>query len=98
MQHLTNFFEWINKVLGISGAGELVTHPVFIGICVLLLLYGVARRRKFMVLGLGGLMGSTVIFHYLYPADSTNLTDLITFIAAMGLLALLLVYFAFVRE
>jgi hypothetical protein len=98
MQHLTNFFEWINKVLGVSGPAELVQHPVFIGICVLLLLYGIARRRKFMVLGLGALMGSTVIFHYFYPKDSTNLTELITFIAAMGLFALLLVYFAFVRE
>ena len=98
MQHLANFFEWINRLLGVSGPGELVMHPVFIGICVALLLYSVARRRKFMILGLGGLMGSAVIFHYLYPKDSTNLTDLITFIGAMGLFALLLVYFAFVRE
>lgn len=98
MHYLTNFFEWINSLLGVTGPRELVSHPVFIGICVALLLYAVARRRKFMILGFGGLMGSAVIFHYLYPKDSTNLTDLITFIAAMGLFALLLVYFAFVRE
>jgi len=98
MQTLANFFESINRLLGVSGPGELIFHPVFIGICVVLLLYGVARRKKFLVLALGGLMGSALIFHYLYPRDATNLTDLVTFIAAMGLFALLLVYFAFVRE
>jgi hypothetical protein len=98
MQTLTNFFESINKLLGVSGPGELIVHPVFIGLCVILFLYALARRRKFLILGIGGFMGSAAIFHYFYPKDSSNLTELITFLAIMGVFALLLVYFSFVRE
>jgi hypothetical protein len=98
MQSLANFFEWINRLLGVSSPGELVVHPVFIGICVILFLYAVARRNKFLTIGLGGMMGSAAIIHYLYPKDASNLTDLVTFIAAMGLFALLLLYFGLVRE
>lgn len=76
----------------------MIFHPVFIGICVILFLYAVARRKKFLTIGLGGLMGSAAIFHYLYPKDASNLTELVTFIAAMALFSLLLLYFAFVRE
>jgi hypothetical protein len=39
-----------------------------------------------------------LIFHYLYPEQSSNLNDLLTFIVAMGLLALLLVYLGFIRD
>lgn len=98
MQTMANFFEAINKLLGVTGPGELIFHPVFIGLCVALFIYAILRRKKFLTLALGGLMGSAVIFHYFYPRDSSNLTELITFIAAMGILALLVVYFAFVRE
>jgi hypothetical protein len=98
MQTMANFFESINRLLGVGGPGELIFHPVFIGVCILLFLYALARRRKILTLGVGALMGFAAAFHYLYPRDSSNLTELLTFLVAVGLIALFLVYFAFVRE
>jgi hypothetical protein len=98
METMTNFFEWINRLLGVSGPGELVMHPVFLGFCVLAFVYAVVTRMKYFAITLAGLMGGAVIFHYLYPAESSNLGDLVTFIAAMGAWALLLVYLGFVRD
>ena len=98
MEALANFFEWINRMLGVWGAGELVFHPVFIGICVALFIYGVATGKRFLGVGIGGLLGGALIFHYLYPHDSSALSELLKFIVAMGALALLIVYFGFIRE
>jgi len=98
MDTLANFFESINRLLGVSGPGELVFHPVFIGLCVAIFIYAVATGQKFLAVGIGGLMGGAAIFHYLYPEDSSHLGELLKFIAAMGGLALLVVYFGFIRE
>lgn len=98
MDALANLFESINRLLGVKGPGELVFHPVFIGICAAIFIYAVVTGVKFLAVGLGGLMGGALIFHYLYPADASNLGELLKFISAMGGLALLVVYFGFVRE
>ncbi len=42
MEALTNFFEAINKLLGVSTPGELLFHPVFLGICIALFIYALA--------------------------------------------------------
>ncbi len=98
MESLANFFESINRLLGVKGPGELVVHPVFIGFCVVVFIYAVATRMKYFALSIAGLMGGTLIFHYLYPENSSDLGALLTFIGAMGALALFLVYMGFIRE
>jgi hypothetical protein len=98
METLGHFFESINQLLGVTGPGELIFHPVFIGICVVLFLYGVFAGKKVLAVGLGGLMAGALVFKYLYPEDASQLGTLIKFLAAMGGVALLVVYFGFVRE
>jgi len=98
METMANFFESINRALGVTGPGDLVMHPVFLGLCVVAFIYAWVTRMKFIALILAGLMGGAVIFHYLYPEQSSNLGDLLTFIVAMGLLALVLVYLGFIRD
>lgn len=98
METLANFFESINSALGVKGPGELVFHPIFIGSCVVAFIYFVLTRMKYFALLVGGLMGSAVIVHYWYPKNTSNLTELVYFLGAMGVLALLLVYIGFVRD
>lgn len=98
MESMANFFESINRLLGVSGPGELVMHPVFLGFCFVAFVYALVTHMKYFAIALAGLMGGAVIFHYFYPAESSNLSDLVTFIGAMGLLALLLVYLGFIRD
>lgn len=98
METLASFFETINSALGVKSAGELVVHPVFLGFCVVAFIYFVLTRMKYFALTVGGLMGSAVIIHYLYPKNTSNLTELAQFLGAMGVFALLLVYFGFVRD
>ncbi|MGO9570670.1 MAG: hypothetical protein ACLP5H_24330 [Desulfomonilaceae bacterium] len=98
MESMSNFFESINRLLGVSGPGELVMHPVFLGLCVVAFIYTLVTHMKYFSLILAGLMGGAVIFHYLYPDQSSNLGDLLSFVVAMGLLALVLVYLGFIRD
>ena len=98
METLASIFDWFNEFLGVSGAGQLVVHPVFIGFCVAFLLYAFITGQKFLGLAMVGLLGGGVITHYLYPSGHAHLSDLLKFIAAMGGLALLLIYFGFIRD
>lgn len=98
MESMANFFESINKMLGVSGPGELVFHPVFMGICIVLALYALFTGMKYFALILAGVMGGAAIFHYLYPKDSSQLNDIVQFLGAMGVLALVLVYIGFIRD
>lgn len=98
MEALAQFFEAINKMMGVSGPKELVLHPVFIGLCVGIFIYAIVTHMKYIALGVGGLMGSAVIISHMYPKDTSNLGELITFVAALGGLALVLVYIGFIRE
>ena len=99
METLASIFDWFNEFLGVSGAGQLVVHPVFIGFCVALLLYAFISGQKFLGLTMVGLLGGGVITHYLYPSGHhPPLTDLLTFIAAMGGLLLILIYIGFIRD
>lgn len=98
METMSNFFEWINGLLGVTGPGELVMHPIFLGLCFAVFIYAVLTRMKYLALTLAGLMGGALIFHYLYPEQGSNLGSLLTFIAAMGGLVLVLVYLGFIRD
>ncbi|MGB6064287.1 MAG: hypothetical protein WBG50_05740 [Desulfomonilaceae bacterium] len=95
---MARFFDSINQLLGVKGPGELVVHPVFIGCCVVAFIYAVVTRMKYFALAIAGLMGGTLIFRYLYPENTADLGALLTFVGAMGILALLLVYLGFIRE
>ena len=98
METLTNFFDWINDLLGVSGAGELATHPVFIGLCVIIFVYALLTGQKYIALGVFGLIAGSLTYHYLYPKGTVQLYDLLTFLAVMGAIALVILYFGFIRE
>ena len=98
METLTNFFDWINDLLGVSSGAELAMHPVFIGFCVLILVYALLSGQKYIALGLFGLLAGSASYYYLYPKDSVALFDLLTFLAAMGAIALVIIYFGFIKE
>ncbi len=98
METLSNFFDWINDLLGVSSGFELVTHPVVIGFCALFFVYAWYSGQKYVALGLFGLLAGSASYYYLYPKDSAQLHDLLIFLAAMGGIALLRIYFGFIRE
>lgn len=97
MQALAEFFESINRALGVSGPGELIFHPVFIGLCLAIFIYALVIRMKYLALVIGGLMGGGAIYHYLYPQDS-SFVEVAKLLGALGALVLVLVYFGFIRE
>ena len=67
MQALSNFFESINQFLGVSSPGELLFHPAFIGLCLVLFIYATWVGIKYVSLPIGALMGGGIIYHYLWP-------------------------------
>jgi len=98
METLANFFDRINDLLGVSSAAELATHPIFIGFCVLVLIYAWLSGQKFVSLGLFGLLAGSACYYYLFPKGSVQLYDLLVFLAAMGAIALIIIYFGFIKE
>jgi hypothetical protein len=98
METLTNFFEAINKFLGVSTPMELVFNPIFMGVMLVLFLYSLFTGMKYFACALGGLMGGAAAIHYLYPENASNLGDLFKFVGAMGALGLLLIYIGFVKD
>jgi hypothetical protein len=98
MEALTNFFEAINKFLGVSTPGELLFHPVFVGTCIVLFIYALATGMRYFAVVMAGFMGGAAIIHYMYPENASDLAQLMKFVAAMGGLGLVLVYFGFLRE
>lgn len=98
MEALTNFFEAINKLLGVSTPGELLFHPVFLGVCIALFIYALATGMRYFAVVMAGFMGGAAIIHYMYPENASDLAQLMKFVAAMGALGLVLVYFGFLRE
>ncbi len=98
MESLANIFDAVNRFLGVNGPKELLFSPVFLGACLVAFLYTLFTGMKYLAVLIGGLIGSAIIIHYLYPADPSQLGDLFTFVGAMGGLALLLVYLGFIRE
>ncbi|MGO9122419.1 MAG: hypothetical protein ACLQPD_32995 [Desulfomonilaceae bacterium] len=98
METLANFFDWINDLLGVSGAGELTSHPIFIGLCILILIYAWLTGQKYVALGIFGLIAGTLAYYYLYPKGTVQISDLLMFLAAMGVIALLIIYFGFIKE
>lgn len=98
METMSQFFDQINKLMGIQHASELLFHPVFIGVLIVLFIYSVIKGWKGFYLSIAGLLGGGVIFKYLYPADSSDLLQLVKFLGAMGLYGMLLIYLGFVRS
>jgi hypothetical protein len=95
---MAQFFEWINRLLGVKTPGELVFHPVFIGLCVALFVFGLIKGWKALYLPIITLLGGAAIFHYFYPEDPSRLEELVKFLALTGVLALVVIYFGFIRE
>ena len=98
METLTHVFDWVNDLLGVSGAGELSTHPVFIGICVILFAYAWLTGQKYIALGIFGIISGALAYHYLYPKGTVQIWDLLSFLSVMGVIALIILYFGFIRE
>jgi hypothetical protein len=98
MEAMANFFEWINSLLGVKSGSELVFHPVVIGLFIVLFIYSVIMHMKYFALCIAGVVGGAALFSYMYPADTSNLLELLKFIAAMGGLGLVLLYLGFIRD
>ena len=98
METLANFFDWINDLLGVSGSGELSTHPVFIGLCVIIFVYAWLTGQKYIALGVFGIVSGSLAYYYFYPKGSVQIWDLLSFLAIMGGIALVILYFGFIRE
>jgi hypothetical protein len=99
METLTNLFDRINDLLGVSSGAELATHPIFVGFCVLVFIYAWISGQKIVALGLFGLLAGSASYYYLYPkGSSVQLYDLLVFLAVMGAIALIIIYFGFIRE
>jgi hypothetical protein len=60
--------------------------------------YGLVKGFKWLYLPIATVLGGGVIYNYLYPQDSSQLGDLLGFLGAMGALALVVVYFGFIRN
>ncbi len=96
---LADFFDWINHLLGVSSSSELAVNPIFLGFCAILFLYAVVTEQKYVALGLFGLLAATAICDHFYPNHpETELYDLLFFLAMMGILAILMIYFGLIRE
>ena len=98
METLTEFFEWINGLLGVKDQKELVLHPIFIGFCLVVFVYTLIKGWKSFYLTIAGFLGIAIIAHYFYPADSSDLRALLKFLGLVGGLSLVLIYLGFVRE
>jgi len=98
METLTDLFDWINDLLGVSSGAELALHPVFIGFCVLILIYAWFSGQKYVALGLFGLLAGSACYYYLFPKGAVQLSDLLIFLGTMGAIALVIIYFGFIRE
>ena len=98
MQAMAEVFEWVNRLLGVKTPGELVFHPVFIELCVVLFVFGLIKGWKGLYLPVFTILGGAVIFHYFYPEDASRLDELIKFLAVTGVLVLVVIYFGFIRE
>jgi hypothetical protein len=99
MEALSGFFESINKFLGVSGPGDLIFHPAFIGFCLVIFLYATWVGMKYISLPVGGLMGGAVIYHYLWPkGDASSLGELVWAFGAFGALVMVVVYLGFIRD
>ncbi len=98
METLTNLFDWINDLLGVSSGAELALHPIFIGFCALIFVYAWFSGQKIVALGIFGLLAGSASYYYLYPKGSVQLYDLLIFLAVMGAIALVIIYFGFIRE
>jgi len=98
MQTLADFFDWINNLLGVKSGAELVFHPVIIGLLIVMFIYSVIMHMKYFSLCIAGIIGGAAIFTYMFPADTSNLVELIKFVGAMGGLGLVLLYLGFIRH
>ena len=98
MQAMAEVFEWVNRLLGVKGPEQLIFHPVFIALCVILVVFGFIKGWKALYLPVFTILGGAVIFHYFYPEDASRLDELIKFLAVTGALAMVVIYFGFIRE
>ena len=98
MDTLAYYFDRINEFLGVKSPGELLFHPVFIGLCIAVFVYAVFKGWRFFAVAIYFILAGGLVFHYLYPADSSQLGELMKFIGAMGVVGLLGIYFGFIRD
>jgi hypothetical protein len=98
MEAMAEFFEWINRLLGVSGPEELFFHPVFLGFCIVVFIITFVKGWKFFYLVIAGILGGALISWYLYPQDTNDLRALLTYLGALASMAVVLVYFGFIRE
>jgi hypothetical protein len=98
MEAMADLFEKVNSLLGVQGPAELVFSPWFLGFLVVVLVYSLVKGMKYFSVVTAGILGGAAIFHYTFPEDTSDLKALLIFFAFAGLLVLMLIYYAFIRE
>ncbi|MEW6350329.1 MAG: hypothetical protein AB1646_14775 [Thermodesulfobacteriota bacterium] len=98
MEALAGFFDAINQLLGVKEASELVWNPYFLGLMLAMFIYALVKRWKVFYLGIAGIMGIAICVKYLYPEDTSNLFDLIKFLAACGGVGVVLIFLGLIRD
>lgn len=98
MQTLASFFEWINKTLGVEKGTDLLFHPAFIGLVLILFVYCLIKGWKIFGAVIYLVMATAVIHHYLWPSNTSDLLALVKFLVAIGGAAMVGIYFGFIRE
>ncbi len=98
METMAEFFEWINRLLGVTTPEELFFHPVFLGFCVAALIFFFIKGWKAFYLIIAGILGGVLIYTYLGPEDTSDLKALLTFLGALAGMVVVLIYFGFIRE
>lgn len=98
MEAMAHFFDWINSLLGVESGSELLFHPIVIALFLIGFVYSVFMHMKYFSIGIAGVMGGALIVKYFFPEDTSNLPELIKFVAAMGGLALVLLYLGFIKD
>ncbi len=98
MEAMAEFFEWLNRMLGVEGPADLIFNPWFIGLMILGFIYSFIKGWKFFTIGIFALMGGAVIYKYTFPEDTSDLRALLSFMGSLGVLSLVIIYLAFIRE
>lgn len=92
-EHLVNFI----RTLSVKSAME---HPLFIGILLVFLIYGIVKRSKFVLLFLFAAFTIMLLIRYTMPVEGAELDAKSTIPFALGGLAIgaALIYFTFIKS
>ncbi len=92
-EHIFNFI----RTLSVQSAME---HPLFIGIILILLFYGIVKRSKFVLLFLFASFAIMLLIRYTMPAEGAelNVKSTLPFVFGGVAIGAALIYFTFIKS